>query len=65
MSSPNHHRDFTHGPLNMILYIAPSLQEHPQAAVVCNSLLNTRVWNGDTEFIHTYVWTCDYACHFS
>ncbi|KAI0687197.1 hypothetical protein C8T65DRAFT_770881 [Cerioporus squamosus] len=46
--------DYTHGPLNMIVYVAPNLQDHPQAALACNSLLNTSAWKDDEEFWHTY-----------
>ena len=47
--------DYTHGPMNMIVYVVPNLQDDPQASVACNSLLNTGAWAGDEEFIHTYV----------
>ncbi|TBU53623.1 hypothetical protein BD310DRAFT_887493 [Dichomitus squalens] len=46
--------DYTHGPMNMILYVVPNLQEHPQAAVASNCLLNTGAWTNDAEFVHTY-----------
>ncbi|KAI0672199.1 hypothetical protein C8Q78DRAFT_971550 [Trametes maxima] len=46
--------DYTNGPLNMIVYALPQLQDDPQAAVACNSMLNTMVWGGDDEFFHTY-----------
>ncbi|RDX52492.1 hypothetical protein OH76DRAFT_1480607 [Lentinus brumalis] len=46
--------DYTHGPLNMIVYVAPNLQDHPQAALACNSLLNTSAWKDDEEYWHTY-----------
>ncbi|KAI0737514.1 hypothetical protein C8Q80DRAFT_1115040 [Daedaleopsis nitida] len=46
--------DYTHGPMNVIVYVAPSLQDHPYAAVACNSLLNTSAWKDDQEFFHTY-----------
>ena len=56
----SHPRDYTHGPLNMIVYVVPYLQNHCQAAVACNNCLNVVVLNGNSEFIHTYVWTCNY-----
>ncbi|KAI0657611.1 hypothetical protein C8Q70DRAFT_1055762 [Cubamyces menziesii] len=46
--------DYTHGPLNVIIYAIPCLQDDPQAAIGFNSLLNTAVWAGDDEFFHTY-----------
>ncbi|KAI0724335.1 hypothetical protein C8T65DRAFT_733972 [Cerioporus squamosus] len=46
--------DYTHGPMNMIIYVAPNLQDHSQAAVACNCLLNTGAWANDAEFFHTY-----------
>ena len=45
--------DYTHGPLNVIIYAIPCLQDDPQAAIGFNSLLNTAVWAGDDEFFHT------------
>ncbi|PIL28785.1 hypothetical protein GSI_08829 [Ganoderma sinense ZZ0214-1] len=45
--------DYTHGPMNMILYVVPNLQDHPQAAVACNCLFNMGAWGGDAEFVHT------------
>ncbi len=47
--------DYTHGPMNMILYEIPNLQDDPVAAVSCNVLLNTGAWSGDEEYMHTYV----------
>ncbi|KAI0737520.1 hypothetical protein C8Q80DRAFT_1125297 [Daedaleopsis nitida] len=47
-------KDYTHGPLNVILYVAPNLQDRPYAGVACNSLLNTSAWRDDDEFFHTY-----------
>ncbi|KAI0719797.1 hypothetical protein C8T65DRAFT_826784 [Cerioporus squamosus] len=46
--------DYTHGSLNMMVYVVPNLQDNSQAAVVCNSLLNTSAWTDDEEFNHTY-----------
>ncbi|KAI1786363.1 hypothetical protein LXA43DRAFT_1034112 [Ganoderma leucocontextum] len=46
--------DYTHGILNMAVCTLPSLQDDPQAAVACNSLLNTGAWANDEQFIHTY-----------
>ncbi len=48
-------RDYTHGPMNMALFILPNLQDHPQAAAASNSLLNMGVWTGDEQFFYTYV----------
>ena len=48
-------RDYTHGPLNVIVYALPSLQDDPQAAVAFNSMLNLTAWAGDDEFFHTWV----------
>ena len=47
-------RDYTHGPMNTITYVVPSLDDDPQAAVASNSLLNSSAWNDDQEFFHTY-----------
>ncbi|KAI9060061.1 hypothetical protein FKP32DRAFT_1656899 [Trametes sanguinea] len=46
--------DYTHGPLNMIVYAVPQLQNDPQAAVAFNCMLNVPVWAGDEEYFHTY-----------
>ncbi|KAI0357688.1 hypothetical protein OH77DRAFT_1421780 [Trametes cingulata] len=46
--------DYTHGTQNVIIYAVPALQDHPQAAVAFNSLLNTMAWGNDDEFFHTY-----------
>ncbi|KAI0719796.1 hypothetical protein C8T65DRAFT_736355 [Cerioporus squamosus] len=46
--------DYTHGPLNVVLNVAPNLQDHPQAGLACNSLLNSSAWKDDEEFFHTY-----------
>ncbi|KAH9916974.1 uncharacterized protein BXZ73DRAFT_105668 [Epithele typhae] len=46
--------DYTHGPLNMIVYATPSLQNDPQASLASNCLLNTSVWSSNEEFFHTY-----------
>ncbi|KAI0719795.1 hypothetical protein C8T65DRAFT_603249 [Cerioporus squamosus] len=46
--------DYTHGPMNMILYVIPNLQDDSLAAVACNVLLNTGAWSGDEEYMHTY-----------
>ncbi|KAI0357691.1 hypothetical protein OH77DRAFT_1435494 [Trametes cingulata] len=46
--------DYTHGPMNMAISIVPNLQDHAQATVACNCLLNTGVWADDHEYFHTY-----------
>ncbi|OBZ76423.1 hypothetical protein A0H81_03125 [Grifola frondosa] len=46
--------DYVHGPMNMALYVVPSLQNEPEAAAACNCLLNTGAWNNDDEFTHNY-----------
>ncbi|KAI0719792.1 hypothetical protein C8T65DRAFT_725210 [Cerioporus squamosus] len=46
--------DYTHGPMNMIIFVLPNLQDDPQAAVACNSMYNVGAWTNDEEFIHTY-----------
>ncbi|KAI0357689.1 hypothetical protein OH77DRAFT_1502792 [Trametes cingulata] len=47
--------DYTHGPMNMAVYIIPNLQDHEQAAVACNCLLNMGVWEGgDDQYFYTY-----------
>lgn len=48
-------RDYTHGPMNIALFVLPNLQDHPQAGAASNSLLNMGVWNGDEQFFYTYV----------
>lgn len=39
--------------MNMVIYVAPNLQDHSQAAVACNCLLNSGAWADDAEFFHT------------
>ncbi|EPQ56471.1 hypothetical protein GLOTRDRAFT_40012, partial [Gloeophyllum trabeum ATCC 11539] len=47
--------DYTHGPMNMVLYTLPNLQaDHNMSAAASNCLLNTGIWHDDTELIHTY-----------
>ncbi|KAI0366581.1 hypothetical protein BV20DRAFT_1124210 [Pilatotrama ljubarskyi] len=47
--------DYTHGPMNMAVYIVPNLQDHAQAAVACNCLLNMGVWvGGDEQYFYNY-----------
>ncbi|TFK84369.1 hypothetical protein K466DRAFT_527474 [Polyporus arcularius HHB13444] len=46
--------DYTHGPMNMIFFVLPNLQEDSQAAMACNSMYNIGAWANDEEFIHTY-----------
>lgn len=48
-------RDYTHGPMNIALFVLPNLQDHPQAGAASNSLLNMGVWNGNEQFFYTYV----------
>lgn len=50
-------RDYTHGPMNMAVFIVPSLQDDSQAAAACNCLLNTSVWEDDDQYFYTYVST--------
>ncbi|KIJ65506.1 hypothetical protein HYDPIDRAFT_130715 [Hydnomerulius pinastri MD-312] len=46
--------DYTHGPMNMALYMLPSLQNGEGAATAANSLLNVGLWKNGDEFCHTY-----------
>ncbi|KAI0634386.1 hypothetical protein C8Q77DRAFT_1217561 [Trametes polyzona] len=46
--------DYTHGPMNMAIYIVPNLQEHKQSGVACNCLLNTCSFRNDEEYFYTY-----------
>lgn len=44
--------DYTHGPLNMAVYVVPSLQVERESSVAANCLLNTPIWRDDEEFCH-------------
>ncbi|KAI0366568.1 hypothetical protein BV20DRAFT_1055566 [Pilatotrama ljubarskyi] len=33
--------DYTHGPMNMAIFVVPNLQDDPKASAACNCLLNT------------------------
>ncbi|OSX56847.1 hypothetical protein POSPLADRAFT_1050487 [Postia placenta MAD-698-R-SB12] len=46
--------DYTHGTMDIALYMAPQLQQQPEAAVACNCLLNSGAWKDDEEFCHNY-----------
>ncbi|RDX52493.1 hypothetical protein OH76DRAFT_161993 [Lentinus brumalis] len=46
--------DYTHGPLNLIVYVVPNLQDIPDAATASNSLLSPSVWKDDAEWWHTF-----------
>ncbi|KAI0672184.1 hypothetical protein C8Q78DRAFT_971990 [Trametes maxima] len=46
--------DYTHGPMNMAIYVVPNLQDDPQAGASCNCLLNTGSWVSDDQYFYTY-----------
>ncbi|KAI0649800.1 hypothetical protein C8Q79DRAFT_923284 [Trametes meyenii] len=46
--------DYTHGPMNMAIYVVPNLQDDPQAGASCNCLLNTGSWVSDEQYFYTY-----------
>ncbi|OCH87485.1 hypothetical protein OBBRIDRAFT_837319 [Obba rivulosa] len=46
--------DYIHGPMNLAIYVVPSLQPTEEAAVACNILLNTGSWGGDDDLFHNY-----------
>ncbi|KAI0738399.1 hypothetical protein C8Q80DRAFT_1124983 [Daedaleopsis nitida] len=47
--------DYTHCVLNLVLYVAPNLQDRPYAALASNLLLNVPAWGGDHDLLfHTY-----------
>lgn len=46
--------DYTHGPINMALYVVPNVEISPQATVAANCLLNTELWPDDDRYYHTY-----------
>ncbi|KAK0437373.1 hypothetical protein EV421DRAFT_1828683 [Armillaria borealis] len=47
--------DYTHGPLNMALYVVPNGEIcQPQATVAANCLLNRGLWPDDDTYCHTY-----------
>ncbi|EIW52006.1 uncharacterized protein TRAVEDRAFT_53988 [Trametes versicolor FP-101664 SS1] len=46
--------DYTHGPMNMALYVVPSLHEDQPAGASCNCLLNTGSWSNDDHYFYTY-----------
>ncbi|KAI0329760.1 hypothetical protein GY45DRAFT_1279063 [Cubamyces sp. BRFM 1775] len=46
--------DYTHGPMNMAIYVVPNLQDGPEAGASCNCLLNTGSWVNDDHFMYNY-----------
>ncbi|KAI9060048.1 hypothetical protein FKP32DRAFT_1679333 [Trametes sanguinea] len=46
--------DYTHGPMNMALYVVPNLQDAPEAGASCNCLLNTGSWEKDDNYFYNY-----------
>ncbi|KAK0441234.1 uncharacterized protein EV420DRAFT_1769052 [Desarmillaria tabescens] len=46
--------DYTHGPLNMALYVVPNNEVSPQATVSANCLLDRGLWPDDDSYCHTY-----------
>ncbi|KAI0357702.1 hypothetical protein OH77DRAFT_1421794 [Trametes cingulata] len=46
--------DYTHGPMNMAIYVVPNLQDDSQVGAACNCLLNTGSWANDDQYIHNY-----------
>ncbi|KAH9848533.1 hypothetical protein C2E23DRAFT_785783 [Lenzites betulinus] len=46
--------DYTHGPMNMAVYVVPNLQDDDQAGASCNCLLNTGSWTNDDHYCFTY-----------
>ncbi|KAJ7261852.1 hypothetical protein C8J57DRAFT_1335538 [Mycena rebaudengoi] len=51
--------DYTHGPLNTVMYAVPVVKE-----VASSSFLNSGIWKDDEEFIHTYTLTRFLGCRF-
>ncbi|OSD01022.1 hypothetical protein PYCCODRAFT_1478791 [Trametes coccinea BRFM310] len=48
--------DYTHGPMNMALYVVPNLQDLPEAGASCNCLLNTGSWENDDSYFYNYTY---------
>ncbi|KAF5371689.1 hypothetical protein D9758_003390 [Tetrapyrgos nigripes] len=46
--------DYTHGPLNSAIYVAPCLEDDPHASTSSNCLLNCGNWKSGDDFCHTY-----------
>ncbi|KAI0366567.1 hypothetical protein BV20DRAFT_1002228 [Pilatotrama ljubarskyi] len=46
--------DYTHGPMNVAIYVVPNLQDDSQAGAACNCLLNTGSWSNDDHYFYTY-----------
>ncbi|KAI0357701.1 hypothetical protein OH77DRAFT_1475432 [Trametes cingulata] len=46
--------DYTHGPMNMAIYVVPNLEDDPMASAACNCLLNTPAWGSDDQYFYTY-----------
>ncbi|TFY67011.1 hypothetical protein EVG20_g4091 [Dentipellis fragilis] len=53
-AGPMSRADYTHGPLNVAVLSVPSLQDHPDASVASNCLLNTGIWESDDHYCHAY-----------
>ncbi|KAI0658112.1 hypothetical protein C8Q70DRAFT_201642 [Cubamyces menziesii] len=46
--------DYTHGPMNMAIYVVPNLQDGTETGASCNCLLNTGSWVNDDHFMYNY-----------
>ncbi|KAH9903204.1 hypothetical protein C8Q73DRAFT_673716 [Cubamyces lactineus] len=46
--------DYTHGPMNMAIYVVPNLQDSAEAGASCNCLLNTGSWVNDDHSMYNY-----------
>ncbi|KAH7922618.1 hypothetical protein BV22DRAFT_1070111 [Leucogyrophana mollusca] len=46
--------DYTHGLLNMAVYLLPNLQCTKHSEMAANSLVNTGMWKNGEEFCHNY-----------
>lgn len=54
--------DYTHGIINLAIYVMPSLENDAQAGAACNCLVNKGVWGSDEDYFTTCVLHLSQLC---
>ncbi|KAI0672209.1 hypothetical protein C8Q78DRAFT_1188078 [Trametes maxima] len=48
--------DYTHGPMNLAIYVMPNLDDDPDAGAACNCLFNRGSWATDDQYFASYTY---------
>ncbi|KAI0649827.1 hypothetical protein C8Q79DRAFT_1033643 [Trametes meyenii] len=48
--------DYTHGPMNLAIYVMPNLDDDPDAGAACNCLFNRGSWPTDGQYFTSYTY---------